>query len=98
MKNSEYKIIEHDFSVIFACYKREISGSAREAVEHYIEFAEIEMACESFVLSVLEEQIQLSAEAKNDLLHIILSLGLDKESIFRVDFWQMAKALLLDQD
>ena len=56
------------------------------------------MACESFVLSVIEEQIRLSPEARKELLQLSVALGLDKESIFRADFWQKAQAVLSDQD
>lgn len=98
MENSEYKRYEHRFGNIFDRYMRDISDEARKTVAHYIDVAEIEMACESFVLSVYEENIRLSLEAKDELLQIILSLGLDKESVFRADFWQIAKELLSSKD
>jgi hypothetical protein len=98
MDKPEYQLVESRFRNVSERYGRQLSDEARHNVEHYIEVAEIEMACESFVLSVIEEQVRLSPEAKKELLQIILALGLDKESTLRADFWQIAQTMLSNQD
>ena len=98
MNKPAYQLVESRFRNVFARYERQLSDEARQNVEHYVGVAEIEMACESFVLSVIEEQIRLSPEARKELLQLSVALGLDKESIFRADFWQKAQAVLSDQD
>jgi hypothetical protein len=56
------------------------------------------MACESFILSVAEERIQLPGDAKKELLDLAIALHLDKQSVFRADFWQMAGPMLSGTD
>lgn len=94
MDKTQYKIIEARFQSAISPFALKLSAEARQSVEHYIEVAEIEMACESFILSVLEERIALPSDAKRELLELCLSLRLDKGSVFRVDFWQIAYPLL----
>ena len=90
MDKLEYQSIDARFRIIFDRYAVQLSKEGRENVQHFIAVAEVEMACESFVLSVLEEQVQLSDDAKKELLELALALQLDKESVFRADFWQVA--------
>ncbi|WP_443190060.1 hypothetical protein [Pseudomonas indica] len=52
------------------------------------------MAYESFILSVVDERIALSKEEKLALLPVGHALGVDKESVFREDFWDVALSLL----
>jgi len=94
MDKTEYQAIDARFRSIFDRYTAQLSKESQENVRHFIEATEVEMACESFVLSVLEEQVRLSDEAKKELLDLALALQLDKESVFRADFWQIAHPLL----
>lgn len=97
MDKIEYQSIDARFRSIFDRYAAQLSKEGRENVQHFIEAAEVEMACESFVLSVIEEQVQLSDGVKKELLELALALQLDKESVFRADFWQMAGPLLSEE-
>ena len=94
MDKAEYQSIDARFRSIFNRYAAQLSNESRENVQHFIENAEAEMACESFILSVLEEKIQLPADVKRELLKIALALQLDKEAVFRADFWQIASPFL----
>lgn len=94
MDKTEYQTIDARFRSIFGRYAAQLSKESRENVQHFIEATEVEMACESFVLSVLEEKVQLSVDVKKELLDLALGLQLDKESVFRADFWQIAHPLL----
>ena len=91
-----YENMEARFQNAVKPFASKLSVEARQSFEHYVAVAEIEMACESFILSVLEEQIELPADAKKELLELCLMLRLDKESVFRADFWQVAYPLLFE--
>lgn len=91
---TQYKIIEVRLLSAVSPFAMKLSTEARQSVEHYIEVAEIEMACESFILSVLDERIELPSDTKRELQELCLGLRLDKESVFRVDFWQVAYPFL----
>lgn len=89
--NERYRELVADFKAVFVSCSRLLTDEAVQNVEHYLEVAELEMAYESFVLSVIEEKIPLSESARMDLLGLGLALGLDKEAVFRADFWQIAQ-------
>lgn len=93
MDKTEYQAIDARFRSVFDRYAAQLSKESRENVQHFIESSEAEMACESFVLSVLEEQVQLSDDVKEELLNLALALQLNTESVFRADFWQIASSL-----
>lgn len=94
MDNVEYHALEVRFRLIFELYSDQLSKEARENVVHFINVVELEMACESFILSALEEQLPMSASVKNELLDLALSMRLDKHSVFRADFWQIVHSAL----
>jgi hypothetical protein len=94
MDKTEYQTLAARFRSVFERHAGQLSKEGRENVEHFIEATELEMACESLVLSMLEERVQLSEDAKKELLDLALGLKLDKESVFRADFWQIAGPLL----
>lgn len=94
MDKTEYEGVDARFRSIFGRYAALLSKEGQNSVKHFIDAAEVEMACESFILSVLEEEVQLSVEDKEALLGMALSLRLDKESVFRADFWKLAGPLL----
>ena len=98
MNKAEYQLIDARFRNIFNSLAAQLSKEGRENVEHFIEVAEVEMACESFILSVAEERIQLPGDAKKELLDLAIALHLDKQSVFRADFWQMAGPMLSGTD
>ncbi len=98
MDKTEYHAIDGRFRTVFNRYAAQLSKEGRENVEHFIEAAEVEMACESFVLSVLEEHVPLASVSKKELLALTLALQLDKESVFRSDFWKIASTLLTSRD
>ncbi|ANH66794.1 hypothetical protein [Mitsuaria sp. 7] len=90
MNETEYQRVDARFRRVFDRYAAQLSEESQTNICHFLEVAEIEMACESFVLSLLEEEIQLSVDVKRELLDLALGLQLDRESVFRSDFWQLA--------
>lgn len=90
MDKTTYRAIDACLRSLFDHYSVQLSNESKENVQHYIEAAEIEMACESFVLSLLEEQVQMSIKDKKELRDLAMRLQLDKNSVFRGDFWEIA--------
>lgn len=70
-----------------------LSSAARQHVAHYLEIGEVEMACESLVLSLNDERVVLSQSEKADLLEVCRTVRLHEESVFRDDAWQLAQNL-----
>jgi hypothetical protein len=97
MNKTEYQAFDTCFRSIFDRYAGQLSNEGREDVQHYIDAAEIEMACESFILFLLEEQVQMPVAVKKELWDLALGLQLDKESVFAADFWKIASPFLRDQ-
>lgn len=96
IEQEEYKSVEASFRAVFQHLAPRLSAEAAQNVEHYLDVAEIEMACESLVLSLAEEKIFLQNDTKEELVALCLGLRLDKESVFRADFWAVASAALID--
>lgn len=96
MNRSEYGIVNARFRSLFSELSSCLSTDGRENVDHYLGVDELDMACESLVLSVLEEGVGLSPLMKRELMSCCLSLGLDKESVFRHDFWMVAEPFLIE--
>lgn len=94
MDKSTYLHVEERFQQAIKPLITRMSDDGAQNVRHYLEVGEIEMAYESFILSIIEEQIAIPVEAKNELLELGLTMGLDKESVFKVDFWEVASRLL----
>ena len=94
MDSSEYNIIDARFRSVFDRYAAQLSEESRKSVRHYIDVAEVEMACESLVLAMLDEGVAMTSDSKSELLSIALDLRLDKESVFHSDFWQLAHPFL----
>lgn len=90
MKKFDYQILGAQFREIFDRYAARLGSEGRENVEHFFEVAELEMACESFVLSLIEYKVKISDKDKRDLMFLSQSLHLEKNSVFRADFWQIA--------
>jgi hypothetical protein len=71
-----------------------LSAEAIGNVGHYISVGEIEVACESLILSIVEEGAQLTADLKVELLDLCYLLGLNENAVFRSDFWSIAFPVL----
>jgi hypothetical protein len=79
---------------ILGVYESLLSHESREHVRHYLDNAELEMACESFVLAMIEEGLIVAPIHRQELLRLCLTLRLDHESVFRSDFWDIAHPYL----
>lgn len=79
---------EHYLKVLLSCYAGLLSAEAVAHVQHYIDVAEYEIACESFVMSLKLEKVALSGQHADQLTDLGIALGLDKDSMFTGDFWE----------
>ncbi len=94
MEKTEYQVIDARFRSVFESHAVLLSKDARENVQHLVDAGEIEMACESFVVSLLEEQVPLAVDVRKELRDLAIALQLDRESVFRGDFWHIARPVL----
>lgn len=94
MKSIEYHLAERRFQSEYSRHRESLSPEAREQIESLMNAAELEMACESLVLSLLEEEILLNDESKHKLLQLCGQLGLERDSVYRHDFWAIAQQAL----
>jgi hypothetical protein len=92
--SNAYQATEARFRAIFKLLAPMLSVRSQENVEHFLNAAEIEMACESFVLSLIEDGVDAPSKTKEDLLKLCKELKLDKEAVFRADFWDCATLYL----
>ncbi|WP_431050328.1 hypothetical protein [Roseateles sp. L2-2] len=79
-------------ALLFRSYADKLSADGRTHVDHYIDVGELEMAFESFVLTLMEERISPEAEDRVEMRAIGVALKLDKETVFRPDFWEAAQS------
>ncbi len=94
MRKEAYINAERNLVEVLDFYMAKLKDSSVETVRHYISVAEIEMAYESFVLSLVEESVELANEHRLILLELDSRLFLSAEPVFRADFLQVAEKYL----
>jgi len=94
MDKLEYLKTTQRFVDILKVYESLLSHESREQARHYLDNAELEIACESFVLAIIDESIVVAPSDRQKLLSLCLILRLDHESVFRSDFWEIAHPYL----
>jgi hypothetical protein len=91
---NEPTVLKMQLNVIAELHLAEILPDGAEHVSHCLSVGELEMAFEWFVLSLLEVKAVLPPEEKAALRELGFALGLDKESIFRADFWGRVQGII----
>lgn len=66
---------------------RALTDETREAVEHYIIHSEYEMAFEGLFLDLMNQNVKLTQEEKQQALLFAENLGLNRETVFSHTFW-----------
>lgn len=84
----EYLELKQEFMVIFNDYKNRLDIDSVGHVQHYVNVAELELAYESFILSLREASIDLLSQDAIALVKMGISLELNKDSVFQFDFWK----------
>lgn len=74
MATRDYTRIEKEFRRVFEVCAPALALDSVENVRHYLDVAELEMAYESFVLSVLDEQVELSDADRRAQVKLMRSL------------------------
>lgn len=72
----------------FVCNRRYLNDESVRAVTHYLNHDEYEMAFEGLFLDLMEVNIFENPEILEQCYILGKLLGLDKESVFDVDFWK----------
>jgi hypothetical protein len=94
----QYKALETTFVEI----KREliflISSETQEAIEHYLDHAELEMAVELFCLDLMNNVGSVSSLNEQKIFSLVESLGLLEESVFDVHFGEKIWKYTVSQD
>lgn len=89
-----YMEVERKLIEILAFYAGVLKDSSVESVQHYVSVAEVEMAYESFILSLADEAVELTDEHRLILLELGSRLFVSAEPVFRSDFLQVAEKYL----
>lgn len=94
LDNESYLRLERRFLPIFHMHKDQLDNEIVNGIRHFVDVGELEMACEMFVLFSIEKCLKFDAAERRELLDLSLSLGLDRETVKRDDYWQIASAYL----
>ena len=87
MNADQYNHAKANFENVFAKYEIYLSEESRMHVVSLLEAAEVEMAYESFVLSAIDEKINVSEYDRIELKRIGLLVNANVETVFKDDFW-----------
>jgi hypothetical protein len=94
MMPDDYTQCERLFREAFDRCKGSMSSDAAADVEHRLAHGELEMAFESFCLSLMAEMLVVPGEVKSTLLYLAPALGVEKEGVFDSAFWAKTVAYL----
>ena len=94
LTNDQYRSTEEDFKIAFGICRSLLSSDAVKDVEHYLEHGELELAYESFGLSLKAEGVEVPKSAKELLLPMGPVLGVDKEGVLNANFWKEVLPIL----
>ena len=89
---SDWSGIRDKILTILRKHEKGLPAESREAVEHYLDVGEYEIAFEGLCLDLIEQRL-LTADDLAACVELGEVLGLDEETVLRGDFW----ALLIEQ-
>ena len=92
-----YPDFEPLLKILLDSVSNELSADAVNHVSHYLSVGEYEMAFESLVLSLMEEQVVIGNKAAREIEIIGQGLNMAEEAVFRADFWPAAISWLQEQ-
>jgi hypothetical protein len=87
MTSETYILLEARFRSLLDRCGALFSPEALADIDHWVRHAELEMAVESFCLSLRAEGVRLSEDQKQTVLELGPELGLDKETVFEDGSW-----------
>jgi hypothetical protein len=79
--------IKKEIENLYFQYKSLFDDETCEAIEHYIDHHEFEMAFEGLFIEIMKEDKWRHNKSLSFYLNLGIILSLDKESVFEVDFW-----------
>ena len=81
--NSIKKYIEDTLCFV----QNELDDNAVEAVRHYLENAEYEMAFEGLIIEIMNLKYRPAIDW-DECRKVGIELGLNQDSVFKIDFWE----------
>jgi hypothetical protein len=81
-------MVEQKIQDLLNRYSNDLDEESKEAVIHYLEHSEYEMAFEGLFIELMKLKALLSKEESSDYIELGEKLGLNEESVFDADFWQ----------
>jgi hypothetical protein len=92
MTNENYANYKNRVFKLLNIIEDQISPDVLNGVSHYLNHAEIEMAFELLCLEVIDKNISLNQETKNELLDLAKNFKLDIHSTYEPNFWEKLRA------
>ena len=89
--------VENHIQALLNLCKDSLDLESVEAVQHYIDHDEYEMAFEGLFIELMKLGRLPNIGNWNDYLDLGHSLGLDKESVFDAEFWPRFESFVLRQ-
>jgi hypothetical protein len=84
----DYQRLESEFVDVLTTFEPKLSPDSRSNIRPYVDHGELEMAFELLGLDLIEGKIPTSDATRTSLWNLGMPLGLDKESVYDVDFWR----------
>ena len=88
MTNELYFSYEEKVVKLLNLIEDKISPELLRGIRHYLNQAEIEMAFELLCLEVIDKNINLNQDTRNELLNLAKNFGLDNHSVYEANFWK----------
>jgi hypothetical protein len=82
-----WSVVEKRLQDLLIRYSDEIDDESKEAVQHYLDHSEYEMAFEGLFIELMKLKVSLGNEESCGFIELGKKLDLDKESVFDGDFW-----------
>jgi hypothetical protein len=95
MNMEAFRQFREEIIEVLATYNAPLAYDSAANAKHYLDVNELEMACESLVLSLMGENVPISDSHAAVLSNMCKALALDQQSIFREDFWSQASKYLV---
>ncbi|WP_394560152.1 hypothetical protein [Aquipseudomonas alcaligenes] len=86
MSNTDKELwidIESKLNALFQAHKNCLSEESIEAVQHYLDHSEYEIALEGLIIDLMEQGVHYEGAWRQ----LGIALGLNKETVLLPDFW-----------
>ena len=89
-----WTVVDQFLRMLLNQFTDDLDDESIDAVLHYLEHDEYEMAFEGLFIELIKVNAVLSVEDANKCLKIGENLGINKDSVFDMNFWQKLNTFL----